>query len=369
MEQPFKLSPYFEFKGGFRWILFLPIISLVAVIAEISFKTIVGKDPFFDIDQNFNKFVINVFLLNSLHLIFPFMVLLLLPPGRELFLKKKTQWIQRWWIGASAVAIVVSLFIVSLQSIKNLEFISPIKPFLTEAMIWVWYLVPTFHGMRQSAGVSQLLNDPSRAQNIDQQKAKLKERRLLVFYYFAVIGAFVTQRIVSASASQWIWFMSSVALALAVAIIFNSRKLCVAGNNDKFIFSFRFLLWPLQPFSQIVFWSVVFNHGIEYVALIAHMLNVTTQKISRRLYLASPIVLGMMMISFYNFFDLFYQEYPAWVDESWMFCIFLAVYPFLTLLHYVVDAVLYRMSDPDVQSTMGRFFAPMSSVRSIKRSA
>ena len=146
--------------------------------------------------------------------------------------------------------------------------------------------------------------------------------------------------------------MSAATIGLAIAILYNSRKANAARYSDKYIFSYRFLLWPLQPYSQIVFWSVIFNHGLEYLALIQHMLKVPgVENRSRTMFIAATL-LGMALISFYVIFNFIYAQQPNWVAQNWWFAIFMALYPFLTLLHYAIDGVVYRMSDQDDRGGM-----------------
>lgn len=351
-----KFTPHFQFAGSNRFVLYLPFLSLAAVISEIVYKIVTGTNPFSSLDVNLNDLFINILLLNSLHLVFPFMILLLLPNGREFVRTKAALWSKNKIVGLSVVLVVGLLFLVSLHSTKSLDFLGPLKPLIAGSMIWVWYLVPTFHGMRQSAGVSQLLASPDIGEDLKYHQARKLERKLLRFYYGGVISAFVFQKWWAATYPPLIWIMSAISMSLAVAIIYNSRNTSATGYTDKFIFSFRFLLWPLQPYSQIVLWSVIFNHGIEYIALIQHMLRQSIDgKSARKMFIAATLF-GMALISFYNVFNYIHPQYPNWAVESWAFSIFLALYPFLTLLHYAIDGIAYRMSDPDVQKTMGRFF-------------
>jgi hypothetical protein len=355
MSQRRHFNPQFRFTGGDRLVLYIPFIAILAVIAEIVFKIATGANPFSFLDANLNELFINIFLLNSLHLVFPFMILILLPQGRDFIRIKRVRWSQNWMIGLSVVFFISVLFLVSLQSIKHLNFLEPFKVFIGGSMVWVWYLVPTFHGMRQSAGISQLLGSSRFDENPKYIYAKKIDRKLLRFYYCGVMGTFIWQKW-GVAYPHILWIMSAMTLLLGIAIIYNSKIISTLDQSDKYIFSYRFLLWPLQPFSQIVIWSVIFNHGIEYIVLIQHMLKGTSEKVrSKKMFVAS-IFLGMSLISFYNIFHYVYGENPSWVAESWIFSIFMALYPFLTLLHYAIDSVVYRMSDPDVQNSMGRFF-------------
>lgn len=347
---------HFRFTGIHRVVLYLPFLSLIAVASEILYKIGTGKDPFSSIDASINQLFINILLLNSLHLVFPFMILLLLPNGREFVRRKGITWSKNWIFGLAAALVVTIILIVSIESKRSLGFLEPIKPFIAESMIWVWFLVPTFHGMRQSAGVSQLIGSPNFKENEKYIRARKRERKLLRFYYLGVMSTFISQKWWATTQPQVIWLMSAVSMALAIAIIYNAKKTSAAGFEDKYIFSYRFLLWPLQPYSQIVLWSVIFNHGIEYIALIQHMLKSSTSKKSTKRTFITAIALGMVFISLYNVFEYIYPEYPSWVINSWGFSIVLALYPFFTLLHYAIDGVAYRMSDPDVQQSIGRFF-------------
>jgi len=351
MQQPVKFTPHFRFIGGDRLVLYLPFVSLAAVLAEITYKVATGLNPFSFLASNINDLFVNLILLNSLHLVFPFLILLLLPNGREFVRYKSVRWREHWLLGLAALFTVLLLFLVSLQSTKSMSLLEPLKPLIAGSMVWVWYLIPTFHGMRQSAGISQLMAVPEEDPKF--QRAKKRERILLRFYYAGVMGLFAGQKWAGTPYQPILWVISAVTLGFAVAIILNTRKTSATGYRDKFIFSFRFLLWPLQPYSLIVLWSVVFNHGLEYLALIQHMLKTPgVESRTKRMFLAATLI-GMGLISFYVIFNFIE---PLWVSETWLVAVFFALYPFLTLLHYAIDGVAYRMSDPDVQKSMGRFF-------------
>lgn len=344
--------------------LWIPIFGLLIAFFQLAFFA----DALDSANKDLVRFFVNVFLLNGTHLGFPFVMLIAFPKGRELVRMKVKR------LGAAKLSILIGLLVLSVCAGAFFE-VYPEKnhSFTREGVIffmaWVWIIVPTFHGMRQSGGISLLMNRTLKAQlGENDRKALLKfegrERKLFLGVYAGVVlglivsGSEYFSPPVEKALSIFCFSLSAVSAMVLLILIRRER---IFRQTNKFAFSIRMLFWPLGLLSTLATWLLPLMHGQEYFALFNKAVREEEdQKV--RLRAIRWLLYFVFALAFLSSLKL-YLDYFVNGDKSMDTILtypytsyFLLLIPIFSLLHYITDSVIYRMSDTDVRETMGTMY-------------
>src|SRR5690606_12207494 len=97
------------------------------------------------------NFISNVILMNSVHLVCPFVVLAFWPHGRE-YVKRKTA--NKKFVAMSLLGVLFCIFLAVITSKADISPSDIVNSFLGKFIFWFWVFTPNFHGLRQSLGMS-----------------------------------------------------------------------------------------------------------------------------------------------------------------------------------------------------------------------
>ena len=344
--------------------LWIPIIGLSLAVIQLVF--------FVDTLNSWNKdlvrLFVNVILLNGTHLGFPFVMLLAFPKGRELMRRKVKS------VGLFKLTGIVSLVVGGIAFAAYFEAYyrgsnSSLRENFLIGMAWIWIIIPTFHGMRQSGGISLLMNRSLKSQLSEDQRLSLSrfektERRLFLGVYVGVVLGLITigseffEPRIEKTASVLFFLGASLS---AMRLLYLIRKEPIFRDTNKFIYSIRMLFWPLGLLSTLATWLLPLMHGQEYLALFNKAVKEEEDRIvrTRAVKYLLITVLALASLSAWRFYLDYFSKGETGMDPLVTHpyaSFFLLLIPLVTLLHYLTDSVMYRMADPDVRETMGKMY-------------
>lgn len=345
--------------------LALPCVALLVTIAYISF---LGTGDF-GYDAISANFILNVLTMNGLHLGFPLVLLSVLPAGRE-FIKNKISYYGRYKFFIFWGFTFFGLYGLSIVSLMEQNSIS--QKISSQILTWAFLVFPNIHGIRQSSGISLLFTrscteNLTPSQMVRIAKVTSLERNLTAGICGCIILAWVANSFQNFNPE----FSSGIGLvkqsAAALALLFGIMQTYfiwrepLFKNSGKALFTFRFWLSPFALYCQLTIWLLSAIHTQEYLALLSKI-STTSEgaKVRVRLILGLILSIAILLPIFSIEFFFHIQGYGAALSKNnvlWN-SILLALIPTITLLHYFVDGIIYRMRDPDVRSTLGSVLLP-----------
>ncbi|HMN69657.1 MAG TPA: hypothetical protein PKC28_14035 [Bdellovibrionales bacterium] len=295
-------------------------------------------------------------MLHSIHILFPLLILFVLPKGKT-FLQAKLSRPEARPFRLSAGLVLSALFGLAVIAVSSRESLGAIDHVNQIFFPWFWLLIPSFHAMRQSMGFSLIFSKSLGLTRSASEVLRIKafdrmERRL----HWSIIGLTLTAFVVGKTEPLKLG-LCVMALSCVAYLLYRIAREPMFRSTYKLVFALRFLLWPLGPYSQVAMWTIVLTHSTEYLALLLRCadLDGEAHATRKRLWIAGGCgalaILTFASIDLIS--DLSQRSYEDLFTTNLGLTLLLAVYPFLIMLHYVVDAVIYRMSDPDVAASLG----------------
>lgn len=316
-----------------RWFYYFPVLMLFAVAAELLVAR--GSDP----DDLFNwRFLSNVVFANSTHVGLTFGMLLTSPQMRSWIVDRFGS-LRRfgWQVGGAFLAGSAVLF--------TLFYFSLLQKGWTVMMVYAvcHSLVALHHAFSQTTGIyaGTVYERSNNKSGFPQFSRAIK--------WFTILGTLVLvlgNRVQShwdVDGASWgvfhLLLMTPVALALGL-VVRARRRLDAPWTRNESLYSSRFLLWLLYPFSYFAAFAVTANHGIEYIKVSSHMISYRF----RALMLAPFVVyigFGLLNVRF-GVPSLFYEP-----DEvggvPWQLQLIAAIALSGTYVHYYLDRQIFRM--------------------------
>jgi hypothetical protein len=341
------------------FILMIPVVGIAfALIQFVFFRHTMDSIAF-----NINKLIISTVLLNTIHVVFPFVLLAVIPSWRQLAWQKVSPSKSKK-NAAMAITVLIVLLIFSLISVAGaVKFPEVVQKKGEAFLVWVFFLVPVFHGIRQSAGFSLLMSrglmdHVTETEKKDLQNFMKVERQLQWGVNIGTLTMLTSTAVSFGKVAGWdILFISGAAVAFSSALgilIFVARRPSFQKTN-KLVFALRYLLWPISAFTFIGGWFVMLMHGTEYVGLCRRVIRKSVD-VNLQAKLVGTLLFAVAMVIVYCIFD-FVKSLPDMplreiVSSSYLLTFILALFPMLVLGHYIVDAIIYRMSDAEVAKVM-----------------
>ncbi len=352
---------YFS-RGDEHWIVLVPLLG----IAMLAIEPLLSMHINFDRFGKFEDFFINIFLFNSLHLICPFLVLGYWPSGRAYVRRKLTR--PKFLLATALVMIVVAIAAVATVNDRLFEG-SVYGAIFTGTLLWVWILLPTYHGAKQSWGLSIMISKSAEKDADPVSKARLKdfvarEKNFMRLHTASVVLSTILARS-EILGDAWVGSICALSLALSFHYSYLCWKEEAFQPTNKFLFSLRFILWSLAAYSILAMMFVITSHALEYVAM---MRKSSAGQDLPALAVRNVVIVFVAVILLYEFTRL---AFKMGVDNSFvyhplMFVVW-AFYPFFTLMHYITDSVIYRSSDPDSQGAFSAFLVGFESAGRVER--
>ncbi len=284
------------------------------------------------------------------HTIFTYILLLVLPEGREVFrgvLKRS------WWQMFLGLGFLISLIIFySLSAIKQADS----DFYLRTAKFALLYIFGQ-HALGQIRGLSMLYNRAAEQRfgfSFAQRKwaATLErwERRIhyaiLAFYLLILFSEFIPDgRIVSVC----LIFL----LALPTAAVVLSMFYPYADQSNKTFFLLRLYLFAFGGLLPTAFFALFIMHGLEYEQLLFKMIGSSIRKLTAIKYFAiCAILFGVS--PFAHLAYIFNESLPR------SLLIGCAIFSSVTdQFHYYVDALIFRFVDPEIRNNFGSLVMPL----------
>ncbi len=335
---------YFKKTDGFI-LLLVTCIAIAALIPELFLK--LDLNPF---DNKYShKLFKNIFLLNGIHLICPFIFLFFWPPGRTLLVKKWAK--QKTGILLSILVIIL----LSILSTQKLVLNSRMQTMNEKFFIFFWLLVPICHSIRQSWGISFLMTRSllkTKKNNEYNFAGFIKwEKITMNLYTVAIVFIFIFTKFNDLFFSKAIVYSSIIfSLLITIYLMYKFIDIFKLIKTNKLFFYLRFFLWPFVLFSTAANWAMLLSHGMEYYALLNRNTENSNLK-SKIIYLS--VIIFIPFVIFFEYIkleDLFdnTDENPTIISV-----LLLSLYPFLTISHYALDSIIYRFKDKDVRGSLG----------------
>jgi hypothetical protein len=320
-------TKYFEFAIG----LFGAILLLLAILDL--------KYHFYPLNNRESYFVLKIFFLNAPHIGLTYSMLLFLPELKEWrSLPEKNEKLLKF-----SMIVFISVTIICFISI------SPYwedHPLILRAARYLTFLLSPFSFLHIAYQFRGIEISQSFKHNTEKQ-SRIKYHLFHIALVFVVIGSYYNG--LSLSNSKLLIVLGLVVfLTLYFVINFIGKKIFVI----RALFSLRYFLFVLAPFSQFAFWGVAFCHGIEYLLVYWRMSsNSRISKLDKRkLHLTSA------------FFALFliYLSSPFWLAEevnyNFIMITGVSLYTGLLYTHFYLDRQMFKMRDPDVKRLVGSIF-------------
>ncbi len=343
-------SKAYRIFGGFEHFnLVLPVVFIVASILTASFSY-----QFSSSEQSLLVFLRMYVFFNATHIFFTFVFLLYLPEGRQLIgeawnLKK------HWFAGFAFL-----LFFLPLCAI--LPQLLTLSPLVLFALLFVPKLLFFRHSIGQNFGMSLLYNKEAMTKLSPKEKDRLlkfeKQERLyfkvfiilLVTYHFCKDIDFMRGMI-----HPGIWFvMLTITCTFIIAKIWNfpSKNLLY-----KKLYSVRLLLYPLTIVSPVAIAGAGAAHGAEYFFLMLSMTKKSSasgRNWARYLLPIMAYFIMVMMVFIYSkeFIPASLKEFTPQFSKVSSLALLALIFT-IRHLHYYLDAIIFKISDPLVKESIG----------------
>ncbi len=349
-----KTAPFFLPRDWFLC-LWLPVIGIIGAAIEILFfrNLLEGLEP------SKLRFVYNLVFLNATHLIFPFVLLSTVPEFRQLLASKMRG--KHSTRNRLILFSILSLILLMLVIEKGWIF-SFAQKNTKSIFFWVWILLPTIHGLRQSGGLGILYSraiytNVSTEDQRELTKFTQKERKILLFLYISTLVALVVQGIQELEfhiPSLLIPILFTIPAVCAFCLFFEVKKARAFDGTDKLQFSARMLFWPMAGYSWVAKLMIGIVHGHEYIALIHKMMFRSHPNVYCRLLRVASAYLAFIL--FYNIIELMSANTGEQVEKFLSFypplLLITLLIPILSISHYLVDGLIYRSGDDDVSKNI-----------------
>ncbi|NQZ01880.1 MAG: hypothetical protein HRT45_14550 [Bdellovibrionales bacterium] len=304
------------------------IAAIVLFTVEMIFKVRVSPVE----AQNWNMFK-NVVLLNSVHLVFPFLFLGFFAPGKQLVRAKLQNTGDRRFLLLAFSAI----FILAIFTVNKSLLPAGLEPLRYWTVHLFWIIVPMLHSIRQSWGISALMTKATPSAQGLKNYARV-EGKMMLLYSVGYVVLFVFNDIAELRPFQIVPALVCIGFA-AMAMLSAWRTQLFRGTN-KLMFMLRLLLWPLFPFSKAIQMFLILSHGYEYIALLKKGFDLQDTKVTTVFALFGIFVFYVVIIEVLRLTD--------YASTTWA-AILLTSYSFITISHYFIDSLIYRFKDKAVR--------------------
>ena len=291
---------------------------------------------------------------NYQHLILTFVGLAVLPEMRK-WLRHQFS-MPRFFFFGSVVAVILYIGAVRFSNIDRTEISGQI-------LISIYVGLIAIHTLSQTKGLSLLYNRLLKPNltPLESEKARRVEilericfNGMLVIFFLYWIVKILKPELMGEGSSQY--FAIAIG-SLSIVIVLNSARYPAVFRSNKVYFLFGALLYglvPILPVANVVNRAL---HGCEYVFLADRMMANSKVKWQRATLLLATVPLFLSAI----LFSLNVRYNPSVVQlipRNWIGPI-VSIGLWFEYLHYYLDAVMFRFSDPVVRANIGPLLIPI----------
>ena len=299
-------------------------------------------------------FLVHAYLfLNASHVILTLFLIASLPEARRLIAES---WRRRAnWIYISLLSVVV------LPIIKYADFITHFGRWQNFLVFAIPNIFLYRHAIKQTYGLSLLYNaradtNLSNAGRLKTYELEEQERKFFkAIIFFTVLQSMY--RLMPIPAHGYLKTTLSVFTFLpAIMIFWNGLKYEGPLWSNKKTFLARIFLYPLSGFSFLLGFALGAVHGMEYFFLTIKIVLRSHQRnkallLTIALALVIAIVAPQMIYKAPKFAGYFWSHAKDWplAANGTIVALFFT----LDFLHFYLDGILFRMSDPLTRECMG----------------
>jgi hypothetical protein len=345
------------------WVLALPLLGLILGLGEALFGLPVPGPE----GQRLTRFLVNVLLLNTLHIVFTFAMIARLPELQGWVLERTQRRPALFW----GVVAICGLLLWSFFLYAGAYFyVQGERAWVATALVVLGIVAPGFHNLWQNRGLSLAYQQTIRLNDQDRARADWATRsekllfgvlfgayslQLLSFYGWALpwqkeMPSF-WMRLFEGGSLDWIQTASfALCLASAAAIILLSWTGPFHAGTRKTLFLGRLLLYPLSAYSYVALMAILATHGIEYWAVYRTMTESSRvgESARRGVHATSALLAVLVLVSILPGYLLPASETPSF----WIVALSAAGLA-VNYTHYGLDRVLFKMSDPRTRAASG----------------
>jgi succinate dehydrogenase hydrophobic anchor subunit len=352
-----QINPNAEEKN--KWLFSKPLEILYQIvpilILPFAFYEIFARPNWGNTEIMWTRFVANTFLLNSLHVVLTFALILGSSALRNWVRENYKISIRQWLLRVSGI---LTLFLVLFWA-AGAHFVVQEKwrqPFCF-LLILAGVIAPHFHSIWQIRGISTLY---------DQGNTSYLERYLIniLFLFFTlsqiarlliefpnvltIFGPYVS-RLQQLPLDKIRLIGTLLGLLAAGGVIVNSILRKGLYMKRRSFFLLRLFLFPLGTYSFMALAGTSAAHGLEYLAVFWKVSGTQPkdEKNKIRKYgILSMILLIPFMMPIYG---VFWSIFPKNNFLEFISALGIAI----VYTHYIVDGALYRMKDPVTRKIVG----------------
>lgn len=345
-------SRVYLFKPRYeRVYLSLVIFSLLFCIANLT--TGFGSES---LKANWLKFFVYFICFNFLHVILTFVGLLFLPEMRSWLRHQFSP--SRFFFFGSVITIICYIAVVRVPNIDS-------TALRGELVIGIYSLLVSLHNISQTKGLSLLLNRLVRSGlSKDQIKQSEKVESFERITFNGMLASSLSFALLiairpTAITSEIAILVSVFTGFLAIAIIANSFRYPEAFRSNKVYFLLGTLIYAFIPIMPLALLMNRALHGCEYVFLADRMASNSKVKWNR--YSIALAVAIIVLAAIMRAFD------TRFVPESFHLMPIQWIGPLISLtvaleyMHYYLDGIIFRFSDPAVRANIGPLIFPKNS--------
>lgn len=212
----------------------------------------------------------------------------------------------------------------------------------------VFFILPIHHSISQSMGLSFMytaaIPDES-AKNFFFRREKILSISLIVSTALSIILYFNLPHFFQKYGHFFIITISLFTLLL----IFFSSPFTNYFHKEKFLFSMRYLLFPLSFYSPFAIFAGKAVHGLEYYFVTDKILH----RSDKLLRLQTSLFFLVAVIILTVFRTYYMQSFDPTIKENIFLRILASLSVAFTLLHYYLDRILFQMKKPINKETTG----------------
>lgn len=294
-------------------------------------------------------FFVNVICFNSTHVIVTFVNIWMIPEYKKVAIDYLKLNLFKQLL---MLAMILAIFLFVYDRVLSSQYLL-LRTFLIQVLLFF----PIFHGARQSLGLSLLMNvkslEAGTLSAASEQKSRRLEHRtiwmLMAGTYLNSLSYFYSEFNLSPSilwAGQVLGF-----LTVAVAFLFLFSALFALDDSrlksEKLVFSLRYGIRALVPFSLPAMFYSMAVHGLEYMDLQKRTLGLSAiHPHKKKFYL---LLCFLLLIGFALLLYPLNWSYND-IESSGLLAKGLGITALVfTYFHYVLDSLIYRMKDPNIR--------------------
>jgi hypothetical protein len=356
-------------KNDERVLLAIPTIGIGLTLILWAFGRFGISAPVTDLHQ----YLSSIIFLDSVHIVFTFVLMATLPEMREWSKSKETREKTGWFKGLGPLA----RFAVMGTILGVIIWVIKVNPSTSTlfgmASVWLFFelLGPSHHTVSQMRGISFCYNSALRKKFkfSDEQKAMASKSEKMEKLFFNMLLAsellywfpeiFRADKYIIPGIDSFQLIGASLAISAAVALVVNGLYFPSQDKSKKALFLTRGFLFPLKMLSIISALAIRATHGMEYLIVFRKM--VRSSQISKpkksRVFLIAGIVSAAYVIPFTVMgYGFLYKMTGFQASERMIAAAVIGTF-ILRYTHFYMDSVMFKMSDSATRAAVAPLLA------------